>query len=143
MTNETNNEALFFNFTNKPFTGYWDGKARTFKAGAKMYMEEWRARHYAKHLTNQVLLELGKENATSPKFPNQVPEFMEIFNKAFIKEEDQMEENIDASDLINKQHQAKKAEVEPTIVDKEEPQVIAVPEEDEEEFEGMKEGKDE
>lgn len=143
MTNETNNEALFFNFTNKPFTGYWDGKARTFKAGAKMYMEEWRARHYAKHLTNQVLLELGKENATSPKFPNQVPEFMEIFNKAFIKEEDQMEENIDASDLINKQHQAQKAEVEPTIVDKEEPQVIAVPEEDEEEFEGMKEGKDE
>jgi len=128
-------QALFYNFTDKPFTGYWDGKPRTFKAGAKMYMEEWRARHYAKHLTNQVLLEKGKENATSPKFPNQVPEFMEIFNKACIIEEDQPE-NQDESDLINKQHEVKE---EPTLVDKEEPQIIDVPDDDDE-FEGLDKG---
>jgi len=139
MTNEENKEALFFNFTDRPFIGYWNGKGRIFKPGAKMYMEEWRAKHYAKHLTNQVLIEIGKENATSPKFPNQVPEFMEIFNKAFIMEEEQ--ENQDAADIINKQHQAKKAEVEPTLVDNKEPQVIEVPEDDEEEYEEIVEEK--
>jgi hypothetical protein len=154
---DENRQALFFNFTNKPFTGYWDGKPRTFKPGQKQYMEEWRARHYAKHLTNQVLLEQGKENATSPKFPLQVPEFMEIFNKACIIEEDQPEEQ-DESDLINKQHEAtmnipvnkpttKKPEVKagkgakvPTLVDGKEPQIITGPDEDEDEdedFEGL------
>jgi hypothetical protein len=150
---EENRQALFFNFTTKPFTGYWDGKPRTFKPGAKQYMEEWRARHYAKHLTNQVLLEKGLENATSPKFPEQVPAFMEIFNKACIIEEEQPEEQ-DESDLINKQHEAtmnipagktetkkagKGAKV-PTLVDDKEPQIIEVPDEDEDEdFEGLDE----
>ena len=154
MTESNNSQALFFNFTDKPFIGYWDGKAKTFAPGAKQYMEEWRARHYAKHLTNQVLLEEGKENSTSPKFPKQVPEFMEIFNKACIIEENQPEDQ-DESDLINKQHEAtmnippvvnkqgkKVAEKVPTLVDKKEPQIIDVPDEDEE-FEGLEEDKDE
>lgn len=150
---DENRQALFFNFTNKPFTGYWDGKPRTFKPGQKQYMEEWRARHYAKHLTNQVLLEKGLENATSPKFPEQVPAFMEIFNKACIIEEDQPEEQ-DESDLINKQHEAtmnipatktdtkkagKGAKV-PTLVDDKEPQIITGPDADEDEdFDGLDE----
>lgn len=153
---DENRQALFFNFTNKPFTGYWDGKPRTFKPGQKQYMEEWRARHYAKHLTNQVLLEKGLENATSPKFPEQVPAFMEIFNKACIIEEEQ-DENQDESDLINKQHEeatmnipanksAKKPEVKagkgakvPTLVDDKEPQIIKGPddEDEDEDFEGL------
>lgn len=142
MTNE-NRQALFFNFTEKPFTGYWDGKAKTFKPGAKQYMEEWRARHYAKHLTNKVLLEQGKENSTSPKFPEQVPDFINLFNKACIIEEDQ-DENQDASDLIDKQHEernvpASKSKKVPTVVDKEEPQIIKSPDDDEEDFEGLKE----
>lgn len=138
-------QALFFNFTNKPFTGYWDGKPTTFKAGEKKYMEEWRARHFAKHLTNKVLLEQGKESATSPKFPEQVPDFINIFNKACIVEPDQ-EENQDESDLINRQHDepslnvpGKSAKV-PTIVDNKEPQIIKGPDDDEDEnFEGLNE----
>ena len=137
-------QALFFNFTNKPFIGYWDGKPTTFKAGEKKYMEEWRARHFAKHLTNKVLLEQGKENSTSPKFPEQVPDFFNLFNKACIVEEDQ-NENQDESDLINKQHEpssnlpGKSAKV-PTIVDDKEPQIIKGPDDDEDEnFEGLNE----
>lgn len=131
-------QALFFNFTDKPFTGYWDGKAKTFAPGAKQYMEEWRARHYAKHLTNKVLLEQGKENSTSPKFPEQVPDFMEIFNKACIIEKDQ-DENQDASDLIQKQHETITSEKQvPTIVDSKEPQIINSPDSDDDEsFEGL------
>lgn len=132
-------QALFFNFTDKPFTGYWDGRARTFKAGEKMYMEEWRARHYAKHLTNKVLLEQGKENSTSPKFPEQVPDFINIFNKACIVEQDQ-DVNQDESDLIDRQHESANQEKVPTIVDDKEPQIIKGPEDDEDEsFEGLKE----
>jgi len=140
-----NNQALFYNFTNKPFTGYWDGKPKTFKAGAKQYMEDWRAKHYAKHLANQVLLEEGKENSTSPKFPEQVPDFMNLFNKACIIEENQ-DAGQDESDLINKQHEAtmniptenKKAKAGkvPTVVDNKEPQVIGEVDEDDE-FEGL------
>lgn len=144
MTNE-NSQALFFNFTDKPFIGYWDGKAKTFKPGAKQYMEEWRARHYAKHLTNKVLLEQGKENSTSPKFPEQVPDFMNIFNKACIIEKNQ-DEDQDSGDLIDKQHEAtmnvpapkSKGKV-PTVVDNKEPQIIKSPDDDEDEdFDGLK-----
>src|SRR6185436_15033421 len=75
--------SLFINVGSKPFTGYWDGKARTFKPSEQMWMPDFLARHYAKHLTNQLLLEDGKETMTSPKRPEQVPAFMEIFNRAY------------------------------------------------------------
>lgn len=138
-------QALFFNFTDKEFIGYWDGKAKKFKPGAKQYMEEWRARHYAKHLVNSVLIAEGKENSTSPKFPEQVPDFMNLFNKACIVESDQDDEQ-DASDLIEKQHEeasmnvpAQRPKV-PTIVDNKEPQIINSPDSDaDENFEGLKE----
>lgn len=76
--------ATFFNFTDKPFTGYWDGKPKTFKAGAKQYMPAWLAEHFAKHLTNQVLIDNKQETYTSPKNPGQVPQFMSVFKKCFI-----------------------------------------------------------
>ena len=82
--------ATFHNFTDKPFTGYWDGKPKTFKPGERMYMPAYLAAHFAKHLTNRVLIEevKGGENYTSPKFPAQVPQFMEVFNKAYIPDEE-------------------------------------------------------
>lgn len=144
MTDTSTRQALFYNFTDKEFVGYWDGKSKKFAPGAKQYMEEWRARHYAKHLTNKVLLEMGKENSTSPKFPEQVPDFINIFNQACIVEEDQ-EESQDESDLINRQHEPsmnmpeKPAKV-PTVVDNKEPQIITAPDaDDEDNFEGLKE----
>jgi hypothetical protein len=76
--------ATFFNWSDEAFTGYWDGKPKTFAPGAKQLMPAWLAEHFAKHLTNRELLKQGKDTATSPKFPEQVPAFMELFNKAFI-----------------------------------------------------------
>lgn len=86
--------AQFHNFTSKPFTGYWNGKGRTFAPGEKKFMPEYLARHFAKHLSNSVLSELGHDTATSPKFPEQVPKFMEQFNKAF-----QLQEGEDGDDV--------------------------------------------
>lgn len=45
------------------------------------------ARHFAKHLVNRELIKKGKYTATSPKKPNEVPEFMAEFDKAFFVEE--------------------------------------------------------
>lgn len=75
--------ALFTNFSTEPFTGFWDGKPKNFMPGASMYMPDYLAKHFAKHLTNRELLKVGKERSTSPKKPNDVPEFMEMFNKAY------------------------------------------------------------
>jgi len=76
--------ATFHNFSSEPFTGYWNGKPKTFKVGEKVYMPAYLAEHFAKHLANRELIRTGKETYTSPKFPRQVPVFMEMFNKAYI-----------------------------------------------------------
>ncbi len=76
--------ATFHNFDSKPFTGYWNGKPKTFKPGEKVYMPAYLAEHFAKHLTNRYLIENGKEVYTSPKNPRQATEFMEVFKKAFL-----------------------------------------------------------
>ena len=133
-------QALFYNFTDKEFIGYWDGKAKKFAPGAKQYMEDWRAKHYAKHLANSVLIANGKESSTSPKFPEQMPDFLNLFNQACIVEDDQ-EEDQDASDLIDKQHEAPmniQPKQVPTVVDSKEPQIINTPDsDDDEKFEGL------
>lgn len=91
---------LFYNFTDKPFTGYWNGKAYTFKPGVKKYYPRLIARHFAKHLTNEVLQTPDadgntRERFTSPKKPDEVPVFMEVFKKAFLVEEVPDEDNLD------------------------------------------------
>lgn len=78
--------ATFHNFSTEAFTGYWNGKPKTFKAGERVYMPAYLAEHFAKHLTNRELIRIGKVAYTSPKNPGQVPQFMELFNKAFISD---------------------------------------------------------
>lgn len=88
--------ALFVNFTTEDFTGYWDGKPKTIKAGQQLWMPDYLASHFAKHLVNRELLRTDAsgnpiykngEKMTSPKKPEEVPVFMELFNKAFIPDE--------------------------------------------------------
>ena len=82
--------ALFVNFTNEDFTGFWDGTGKNIKAGESLYMPDYLARHFANHLTNRELIKKNTkagETSTSPKKPEDVPAFMELFNKAYIPEE--------------------------------------------------------
>lgn len=133
--------ALFHNFTDKPFTGYWNGKAKTFQAGEKKYMPAYLAEHYAKHLTNQVLIENGDVTSTSPKKPSEVPKFMELFNKACIidtdtKDNDESELEMD---IANRPVNSKPRNQSP--VDNKPPQIIKPNvedvDDDEESFEGL------
>ena len=155
--------ALFTNWTEEDFTGYWDGKPKTIKKGQSLWMPEYLARHFAKHLTNRELVRTNAngsfiypngETMTSPKFPEQVPAFMDLFNKAFQldEEEDALGENKkeDIDTIINntnknraKKEAGKKAaplpneqKVKPIsklVQDPKEPQTIVPPDFDEDE----------
>lgn len=94
--------VTFLNFTNEDFIWKWDNVPFTFKAGESIRMESGQAKHFAKHLTNRELLKAGKENYTSPKFPDQVPEFMEIFNKIIIEEGEEIPESKVEIEILNK-----------------------------------------
>jgi hypothetical protein len=76
-------KAWFINIDVVPFIGYWNGKPKTFKAGEQMLMQEWLARHFAKYLTNKLLLDKNEETSTSPKKPDEVPKFAALFNRCF------------------------------------------------------------
>lgn len=99
--------ALFTNFTDQEFIGYWDGKGKRFAPGMSLFMPDYLAKHFAKHLVNRELLRTDKkgnlvypngEKLTSPKKPEESPIFMELFNKAY--QPDETEELGDKKDDI-------------------------------------------
>lgn len=151
--------ALFTNFTDQEFTGYWDGKAKKFSPGQSVYMPDYLARHFAKHLTNRELLRTDAsgnliykdgEKMTSPKKPEEVPLFMDLFNKAFTPDDEETmgEQKDDIDTLINvaNKNRDKKTVTKEEIkkqskekADPTKPQVVLpadFEEEDEEEFKG-------
>lgn len=88
--------ALFTNFSDETFVGYWDGKGKSFEAGQSVYMPDYLAEHFARHLTNRELLRKkpngdfvhpNGDKFVSPKRPEEVPQFMALFNKAFIPDD--------------------------------------------------------
>ena len=141
--------ALFTNFTDKEFIGYWDGKPKPFKPGESVYMPDYLARHFAKHLTNRELLRTDGngnllykdgEKMTSPKNPEDVPMFMELFNKAYTP--DELEElgsekdDVDTLiDVANKNRQERVKATAPEKQDPTQPQVVLPPDFDDEDSE--------
>ena len=104
--------ALFTNFSTEKFVGYWNGKGKTYLPGKSEYMPDYLAAHYAKHLTNRELLRTNLEGSliyenrdkmTSPKNPEQVPLYMELYNKAYTPDEieDVVSQEDDVDTLIN------------------------------------------
>jgi len=49
----------FKNYTDKDFTWTYDSVPFTFKAGTETYLEDYKARHFAKHLIDRELNEEG------------------------------------------------------------------------------------
>ncbi len=87
-TNRTNTmpTACFYNFSEFDFTGRWGGEDQMFPAKSKTFMPAFLAQHFAKHLTNRELHRMGLDHATSPKVPEDVPEFNKLFRQAYIRE---------------------------------------------------------
>lgn len=144
--------ATFHNFTSEPFTGYWNGKPKTFRPGERVHMSAPLAEHFAKHLTNKVLMGMGgiNETYTSPKNPAQVPVFMDIFRKAFIPDGKQVEEGSVDDEISKSVEPSMDIEVKkPERIDQgpaaalaeedavgpgSEPQIISAPDDDESSF---------
>lgn len=140
--------ALFTNFTSEEFVGYWDGKGKKFAPGQSLYMPDYLAAHFAKHLVNRELLRTDAngnlvhkdgDKMTSPKKPNDVPLFMELFNKAFQPDEtEDMGSSSDGIDALigaaNKNRNRQETK-EPKAQDPNEPQIVLPPDDDEDESE--------
>lgn len=124
--------SLFTNFSTEAFTGYWDGKPKTFAPGQSLYMPDYLASHFAKHLVNRELLKLGFERSTSPKRPADVPEYMDLFNKAVTPDEETDEpaskDPIDVQIAVaNKNRDSKKAKPAKAKANATQPQVVLSP----------------
>lgn len=150
--------VLFRNFSSEKFVGMWNKEEFPFEPNQSMYMEDWMARHFAKHLANRELLKKGMDNDTSPKTPKDNVHFMEMFNKAYIEGSESGAVSPEKARLnaINLQHgnvasNSVPAEEVADVVAPEEPIVAPVavdsavesdlqtPVDDEEEFEGLAE----
>jgi hypothetical protein len=59
MAKEEVKSVLFKNFTDEEFVCSWDGTPYRFPAGKEMYVEDWKAEHFAKHLVDRVMHKQG------------------------------------------------------------------------------------
>lgn len=139
--------AEFVNFTNEEFIGYWDGKGKKFAPGQSVTMPIYLAEHFAKHLVNRELLRKDKkgnlvhvngDKFVSPKKPLEVPLFMELFNKACIRDEEEgvgsQGDDVDAliiSANKNKEKELKENGGKEKKPNPKEPQIVTGPEDDE------------
>lgn len=55
MAKEEVKSVVFKNFTNEEFVCSWDGVPYRFPAGKEMFVEDWKAAHFAKHLVNKAM----------------------------------------------------------------------------------------
>lgn len=78
--------ACFYNFSEYEFIGRWGGEDQAFAPKSKTYMPAFLAQHFAKHLVNRELHRMGLDHATSPKNPEDQPEFNKLFRTAYIRE---------------------------------------------------------
>lgn len=147
--------ALFTNFTKEAFVGFWNGKGKKFAPGQSLYMQDFLAKHFSKHLANRELLRKDEngnaiypdgEKFTSPKKPEEVPQFMELFNQAYTPDEmDELgedKEDIDSLIEVANKNRGKKVEAINMLPEREttkpkkekqdptKPQIIDVPDDD-------------
>lgn len=125
---EVQKEALFTNFSIEKFIGFWNGRPDPFEPGQSKYMSDNLARHYAKHLVNRELIRTdgngnliypNGDQATSPKIQEDVPQFMELFNKAYTPDDKEQSEEMTADNVealtnaTNKNRELEKKQVTP------------------------------
>lgn len=78
----------FVNFTDEDFIGKWNSVPQLIPAGTSVPMEDWRAKHYAKHLINREVQKLPNGvKYTSPRRPEEIEVWREMLNKCIIDSE--------------------------------------------------------
>lgn len=53
--------VVFKNWSSETFSWTWDGVAYTFKPGLEMYMQDYLANHFAKHLADREMIRSGMD----------------------------------------------------------------------------------
>lgn len=102
----------FKNFTDEDFTWKFDGVPYTFKAGMEMYLEDFKAYHFTKHLVDRELNKLGVPT-------NNLTERKVLEDKCLPQDEVvTREEAIDLNEISKKKSvRSKKVEKEEEFVD--------------------------
>lgn len=59
LEKESKQAVTFVNFSNKDFTGKWDGVDYPFKAGQHYMLPQYQAKHFAKHLVDREMTRKG------------------------------------------------------------------------------------
>jgi len=103
----------FKNFSNEDFTWKYDGVPFTFKVGEEMYLEDFKADHFAKHLVDREM------NRAQEGYPHGIPTNLPVQRK-------EMTERCFPSDVeitpaqalnLNEEVKTKKKKVEPEFED--------------------------
>lgn len=112
------NAKKFKNFTDREFTWKFDGIPHTFPAGMEIYLEDYKADHFAKHLVDEEMNRMGLRT-------NNMVKRQELIDKCF-----PTDEVISQSDAlqINEKAQIKvEQKVEKEFEDLEKPEESKVP----------------
>lgn len=113
---------VFINWSKETFICHWDGVPYTFHPGQSIYLEDWKADHFAKHLTDR---EMQRDGLVVNDFHRD-----EYLKKCFVEEESvEVNPKNAEAEILNKNIEAEKIEA----PKKGRPKKVA-----EEEFEGLK-----
>lgn len=94
----------FLNFSNEDFSWKFDGVSYEFKAGQEIFLEDFKAEHFAKHLIDREINKLGKRTDYAPLRA-------ELLAKCFPT--DEVVTPLEALNLNEKAKVVKKKKVEP------------------------------
>jgi hypothetical protein len=130
--------VLFTNWTNEDFDHTYGGESFSFKAGSSVYLQDFLAEFFAKHLANR---ELHKNKDS--KFHSYVnnpknPIFAEYVGKCLGEVSEAQTELKGEADLAEKNAELDKEELGSDIKPKGKKKAVK-PKDSEEEFEGLKE----
>lgn len=93
--------VLFYNWTEKEFTHTWDKVEYTFPAGQKMYIQDYLANHFAKHLVDRELNEM--------KLPTNHHSRAELLKKCFGEEQIESQSPVELeTQLLNVKEEVEK-----------------------------------
>ena len=98
----------FRNFTDEDFVWKYDGVPFEFKAGQEIFLEDYKAEHFAKHLVDREINKLGKRTDYAPLRA-------ELTAKCFPS--DDVVTPLEALNLNEKEKVIKKKKVEPEFED--------------------------
>ena len=90
--------VLFYNWTEEDFTWSWDSVPFEFKAGDKLYVQDYLAEHFAKHLVDRELL---KQGLRTDHFSRQ-----ELINKCIVNRDAKEQSAVKVQqEILNKNNQ--------------------------------------